>query len=129
MPIPPGMKNGFVCNSLPDGRIELCLVKDGKEHSIQIDNKFAAQVAAQALLVAKLSFDRAGKPAPNFIETKSEWINLQPSSIGLGPAREPTHESLMIQFGNAILAIELEKSKLRALGEALIALSSQGMKQ
>lgn len=122
--IPPELQNAFICNSLPNGRIQLVLVKDGQNTAIEIEAETAANVAAQLLATAKLSFDRSGLRPVDPTTTQTKFVEIEPSQVGLGPATKPGHESLMVRFGQATLAVTIETSKFQKLGEACLALSA-----
>jgi hypothetical protein len=123
------MKEGdkFACLTLPNHRIRLSIVRDGKSADLDLDSKDASAAAAQILESARDAFLQSGKSKPPQESGKQEpqWQAAYPTSIGLGPSQRQEHESLLFQFGDAILAIPVEKSQLRRLGEALIALSDQ----
>jgi hypothetical protein len=112
------MKEGdkFACLTLPNHQIRL-----------SIDSKDASAAAAQILESARDAFLQSGRSnsRQDAAKQEAEWQSAHPTSIGLGPSQQEEHESLLFQFGDAVLAIPIEKSQLRRLGEALIALSDQ----
>ena len=91
---------------------------------MQIEAKDAALIAAKVLVAAKLAFISSGKTLPDPAKTRTHWSAIHPTSIGVAPARNQTEETLMVQFGEAQLGFEFERSKLRTLGTALLALAA-----
>jgi hypothetical protein len=121
------MKEGdkFACLTLPNHQIRISIVRDGKSADFDLDSKDASAAAAQILETARDAFLQSGRSGPKKDVTKQDdqWQSAYPTSIGLGPSKRQEHESLLFQFGDAVLAIPVEKSQLRKLGEALIGLS------
>jgi hypothetical protein len=117
----------FACLTLPNHQIRLSIVRDGKSVDFDLDSKDASAAAAQILETARDAFLQSGRSKLKQDVTKqlTQWQSAYPTSIGLGPSQRQEHESLLFQFGDAVLAIPIEKSQLRQLGEALIALSDQ----
>ena len=117
----------FACLALPNHQIRLSIVRDGKSADFDLDSKDASVAAAQILETARDAFLESGRSELKQDATKQEmqWQSAYPTSIGLGPSQRQEHESLLFRFGDAVLAIPIEKSQLRQLGEALIALSVQ----
>jgi hypothetical protein len=117
----------FACLILPNHQIRLSIVRGGKSAEFDLDSKDASGAAAQILETARDAFLQSGRSNPNQNVTKQyvQWQSAHPTSIGLGPSQRLEHESLLFQFGDAVLAIPIEKSQLRQLGEAFIALSDQ----
>jgi hypothetical protein len=117
----------FACLTLPNHQIRISIVRDGKSADFDLDSKDASAAAAQILETARDAFLQSGKsnPKQNATKQQAQWQSAHPTSIGLGPSQRQEHESLLFQFGDAVLAISIEKSQLRKLGEALIALSDQ----
>jgi hypothetical protein len=123
------MKEGdkFACLTLPNHQIRLSIVRDGQSADLDLDSKDASAAAAQILESARDAFLQSGRSnsRQDAAKQEAEWQSAHPTSIGLGPSQQEEHESLLFQFGDAVLAITIEKSQLRRLGEALIALSDQ----
>jgi hypothetical protein len=117
-------QNGIICRPLSDGSVQVAIRKDGTEVSLDLTNREVATLAAQALVAAKAALEKAGRQPPDFTQQQSTYSALLPSSIGLGPARRSTRECLMLQFGEAMLGVELEKSHVQSLGQALLALGA-----
>jgi hypothetical protein len=117
----------FACLTLPNHQIRLSIVRDGKSADFDLDSKDASAAAAQILETARDAFLQSGrsKPRQDVSEQEPQWQSAYPTSIGLGPSQRQEHESLLFQFGDAVLAIPIEKSQLRKLGEALISLTDQ----
>src|SRR3974390_1660247 len=123
------MKEGdtFACHTLPNHQIRLSIVRDGNSADLDLDSKDASAAAAKILETARDAFLESGRSSPREDVTKqhTQWQSAYPTSIGLGPSQQQDHQSLLFQFGDAVLAIPIDKSQLRQLGEALIALSDQ----
>jgi len=117
----------FACLTLPNHQIRLSIVRDGKSADFDLDSKDASAAAAQILETARDAFLESGRSELKQDAAKQEmqWQSAYPTSIGLGPSQRQEHESLLFKFGDAVLAIPIEKSQLRQLGEALIALSTR----
>jgi len=117
----------FACLTLPNHQIRLSIVRDGKSADFDLDSKDASAAAAQILETARDAFLESGRSELKQDARKQEmqWQSAYPTSIGLGPSQRQEHESLLFKFGDAVLAIPIEKSQLRQLGEALIALSTR----
>jgi hypothetical protein len=130
MNLPHTMMDGIVCNSLPNGRLEVVLVKDGKQYrSNEFEPKNAGLIAATVLNGAKLAVQRQGKSTPASTETVAGWEVTIPSRVGLGPSNVPGHDCLIVRFGEADLGFSIVRSELRKLGEAMIALSAKGTRE
>jgi hypothetical protein len=117
----------FTCLTLPNHQIRLSIVRDGKSVDFDLDSKDASAAAAQILETARDAFLQSGRSElqQEGNNQSTQWQSAYPTSIGLGPSQRQAHESLLFQFGDAVLAIPIEKSQLRQLGEALIGLSDQ----
>jgi hypothetical protein len=120
-------RDKFACLTLPNHQIRLSIARDGKSADFDLDSKDASAAAAQILETARDAFLQSGRSKPKQDVTKqhAQWPSACPTSIGLGPSQRQEHESLLFQFGDAVLAIPIERSQLRQLGEAIIALSVQ----
>jgi hypothetical protein len=110
--------------TLPNRKIQITIIKNEMPTDFNFVSKDAAVLVGQVLHAAKDSFIETGNPLIDFTKSQTEWVSLYPSRLGLGSSHIPNHESFVIQFGDAILAIPIEKTKLRQLGEALVALSA-----
>ena len=120
------MTDGIVCNSLPNGRLEVVLVKDGKQYkSNEFEPKNASLIAATVLNGAKLAVQSQGKPTPANSGAVAGWEVTIPSRVGLGPSNVPGHDCLIVRFGEADLGFSVVRSELQKLGEAIIALSTK----
>ena len=109
---------------LHDGFVRISITADEKTLSADLDQKESAQVAAKTLESAAIALAQSGMPLENKTNQFKEWASIRPTIVGLGTSEEPNHESLILQFGNAVLAFPIGKSELRRLGEALVALSA-----
>jgi hypothetical protein len=109
---------------LHDGFVRISITADEKTLSADLDQKESAQVAAKILESAAIALAQSGMPLENKTNQFKEWASIRPTIVGLGASEEPNHESLILQFGNAVLAFPIGKSELRRLGEALVALSA-----
>jgi hypothetical protein len=110
--------------SLHSGLIRLSIISDEQTLSIELTQKDCARTVAKILETAEDSFVESGQPPEDYTRQSIEWASLQPATLGLAPSQLPNHESLLVQFGNAVLAIPIERSQLRTLGEAMVALSA-----
>jgi hypothetical protein len=110
--------------ALPNCRIRLSITGTENPPEFEFESGGAALVAAQILKAAKDSFAQSQKPLPDFRVNPAVWVALEVSAFGLAPSQFANHESLTFQFGDAILALPIERSKLRQLGEAMVALSA-----
>ena len=88
------------------------------------DSEGASLIVVQILEAAKEAHQRSGRPFPNFTQTPATWAGLLTSAFGLASSQFANHVSLVMQFGDTIFAVPIEKSKLRQLGEAMVALSA-----
>jgi|SRR5271154_6338802 len=104
---------------LSDGRIRL-----ETTGPFEFEPRAAALVAAQILNAARDSHVQSGKPLPDFTRDPAVWVVLQTSALGLAPSQFPNHESLTVQFGETILALPIERPKLRLPGEGMVTLSA-----
>jgi len=110
--------------ALPNSRVRLNLVDGAISLRFEFDSVGGSFVAAQILRAATDSFIQSGAPIPNFTQDQSVWAVASTTAFSLGPSQIPNHESLLLQFGDALLAIPIEKNRLRSLGESLVALSA-----
>jgi hypothetical protein len=92
---------------------------------LEFDSVGASYIVGRILEAAKQSHRMSGKPLPDFMKDRAIWAVLLTSAMGLGPSQLANHESLLMQFGETVLALPIGKSQLRQLGEAMIALSAQ----
>jgi hypothetical protein len=106
---------------LPDSKIRISIIGASK---FELDPVAAAHVIGLILEAAKEAHGRTGEPLPDFTKNQAIWAVLRASAFGLGPSQLPNHESLLMQFGETVLSLPIEKTKLRQLGEAMVALSA-----
>jgi hypothetical protein len=114
----------LIVESLDDGRVRLAIASDERTQHIDLGQLDSAHIAARILETAAHSLTQSGKPRIDYSKQFTEWASAFPTTLGLGSSQIPNHESLVLQFGNAILVIPIEKSQLRQLGQALMALSA-----
>jgi hypothetical protein len=109
----------FACLTLPNHQIRLSIVKDGKSADFDLDSKDASAAAAQILETARDAFLQSGRSwrKKDATNQDAQRQSAYPTSIGPGPSQRQEHESLLFQFGDAVLAIPIEKSQLRKLGK------------
>ncbi len=120
---PHGMNSGITVSAGNNGRIKVEMVSNGQIiGGFEGDGSSASLLAAQVLGAARVAQERANLP----LVESTNGPALQPSKISLGPCDIPDHRALVVQFGNTALGIAIHKSALRPLGEALLALSSDG---
>jgi hypothetical protein len=118
-----------VCDSLPNGKLQLILVTDGTQHKgSDFDPSAASSFVVSILEAAKIAHKRSGKPLDSNTDTVHEWAMLSPSMIALGPCQLQNHTSLIVRFGEAQLGFPVPNSALRELGEALLTLSASDQK-
>jgi hypothetical protein len=110
--------------ALPNCRVRLSISGPANIPEFEFQSSRGSLIAAQILNAARDSYADSRKPLPDFTRNPAVWVVLQASAWGLAPSQFANHESLTIQFGDAILALPIERSKLRQLGEAMLALSA-----
>jgi len=94
----------------------------------EFDSKNGSQIAAKILRASAEAFIQSGKSSPDFTKQWTEW-GVAPTTalmLGPGPSQMPDMVSLLLQYGDTVLAVPIEKSRLRLLGEAMVALSAEG---
>src|SRR5947207_1085231 len=128
-PPPNGLTDGIFSLALPDGNIQMILVKNGKSiESVDADPFKATGIAVDIFKAATFAHEKTGRPLPSFMRQSARWHFTPASSIGLGPCSMPDHDCLILQFGEALFGVAIPISKLRSLGEALIASSANRAK-
>jgi hypothetical protein len=121
--IPPGMTEGLLVNSLPEGMISIQLVTGGKIAGGQkLEPEMAMGLVAQILAAAK----QTGKRVTPRAGDSGNWVSIEPSSMALGPSQIPNHESIILRFGDVELGVSIAVDTLRKIGQALIALTAAG---
>jgi hypothetical protein len=130
LPSPPdGLSDGIFSLPLPDGKIRMVFVKKGKSIASADAGPFeAAGIAVDIFMATTFAHAKTGRPLRSFMEQPGSWHFLPVSSIGLGPCSMPEHECLILQFGEAMFGVAIPISKLRSLGEALMALAANRTK-
>ncbi|MCP4701929.1 MAG: hypothetical protein GY862_34480 [Gammaproteobacteria bacterium] len=126
MDLPPGMKNGLLVAMGPDGKLRIEMAADGENKGgFTTEPDKAGFLAAQILECARIAHEKSPHSVlQDGTQKESQWPTLQATKVALGPCHMPGHESLIVQFGQAVLGIALPSEALRSLGEALIALSA-----
>ena len=104
-------------------RLELG-IEDGRGSlTYEFSSLEASHVAGRILQTAKRAFELSGEPNPDIKARPTTWAIVQTSALGLVSSEIPNHESILLQFGDAVLAIPIEKTELRHFGELILALS------
>ena len=106
---------------LANSRIRLSIVGASE---FEFEAATASYIVGKILEAVKESHKLSGKPLPDFTLNPVVWVSLLTSAMGLAPSRLPNHESLVMQFGETILAVPIGRSQLRELGQAMVALSA-----
>lgn len=120
-PNPLGQKSNLQIEALPNSRVRISIAGASE---FEFESLGASYVSGRILEAAKESHALTGNPLPDFTKNPAVWAVLQPSAVGLAPSRLPNHESLTLQFGETIFAVPIERSQLRVLGQAMVALSA-----
>jgi hypothetical protein len=119
------MKEGILSNVLPDGRIKLAIVSKGRlRGSIELEPEKIGLVIQQLMAIAITSHRQTGGALIRGTEVPSTWPEIVASTIALGPSSYPDHEDLIVRFGDAKIGFPLNKTMLRSMGEAMLALSA-----
>jgi len=111
--------------AVPHRRVRLSILNDGAAQVFEFESKQSSYIAAQLLRAAAESYLQSGEQPLDFTKNYTEWAVASTTALGLGPSRIPNHESMLFQFGEAVLSFPIEKTKLRQFGEALVALSAK----
>jgi hypothetical protein len=114
----------LIVESLDNGLFRLSITRNEQTQYVDVGQLGSAQIAAKILQMAAHSLTQSGRPRIDHTKQFTEWASAFPTTLGFGQSQIPNHESLLLQFGNAILAIPIEKSQLHQLGQALVALSA-----
>jgi hypothetical protein len=115
-------------NPSSNRRISLCIEDGDKITPFEVDSKNGAYIAAQILCACAESFLNSGATQEDLTKKYTKWAVASTTSVGLGPSPIPNHESVLFQFGDTVLSVPIEKTKLRHLGEALVALSATSVR-
>jgi hypothetical protein len=105
-------------------RLELGIEDSRSSLTYEFSSLEASHVAARILQTAKRAFELSCEPKPEIKARPTTRAIVQTSALGLDPSHIPNHESILLQFGDAVLAIPIEKTKLRQFGEQILALSA-----
>jgi hypothetical protein len=126
------MDSGFRIDVLEEGKkIKLSFVGEGRSNSSATFGIEALGSLVATLLKAAnsagIAMAQAGGPVSGGLA--ADWFPVRPSTTALGSSPEPNCEALVLGFGPTALAISLQRTSLRALGEGMIALSAGGEAQ
>ena len=105
-------------------RLELGIEDSRSALTYEFSSLEASHIAGRILQTAKRAFELSGEPNPDIKARPTTWAVVQTSALGLEPSDIPNHESMLLQFGDAVLAIPIEKTKLRQFGEKILTLSA-----
>jgi hypothetical protein len=105
-------------------RLELGIDDSRCSLTYEFSSLEASHVAARILQTARRAFELSSEPTPDIKARPTTWAVVQTSALGLDPSDIPNHVLILLQFGDAVLAIPIEKTKLRQFGERILALSA-----
>jgi hypothetical protein len=103
-------------------RLELGIDDNRSSLTYEFSSLEASHVAARILQTAKRAYELSGEPKPDITARPTTWAIVQTSALGLAPSEIPNHESILLQFGDAVLAIPIDKTKLCQFVELILAL-------
>jgi len=111
--------------SAPDRKIVISIEEGGSVNHLEVNSDNGATIAAYILQACADSYIKSGAPVQDLTKQRPQLAVAPMTALGIGPSRIPNHESLLLQFGDTVLSVPIEITKLRYLGEALITLSAK----
>ena len=126
--LPPNFKNGLLASVQAGREIEISLVKDGKTlGSYNCAPSEISGLIVVLLTATNLAYIQSGQKLLGKVEGRFARNPVPATNIGLLENPKPHQISLGIQFGEAILVVELDAAAGKTIGQALIAASAGGV--